>query len=254
MKYVIILVLLQIVLILDVSAFIIPSYQPLKTSSLSILHAKKQKKKKSTGGGGGGFGSKPSTSVSKPKTVSADKQSLETQWDTFMQITELEIEPKGNPEDEDYQHFIVGDVFVRIGSSDNDKDTETGWYRTGKIVASGDSADLRAAITIQKGLILWTAVHMWPALAAKGKDAAKLMEIGIMPPTLNMADDTDTPLDKDEAEHVLLISKRVPVSEISIKTVGFRPDFNPPGFTYKRREKAAMKKKRSALEEISDAS
>ena len=141
------------------------------------MYAKKQKKKKSTGGGGGGFGSKPSTSISKPKTVSADKQSLETQWDTFMQITELEIEPKGNPEDEDYQHFIVGDVFVRIGASDNDKDTETGWYRTGKIVASGDDADLRAAITIQKGLILWTAVHMWPALAAKGKDAAKLMEV-----------------------------------------------------------------------------
>ena len=225
----------------------------MQTSSLSVLYAKKQKKKKSTGSSGGGFGGKPST-IAKPTTVSADKQSLETQWDTFMQITELEIEPKGNPEDEDYQHFIVGDVFVRIGASDNDKNTETGWYRTGKIVASGDSADLRAAITIQKGLILWTAVHMWPALAANGKDAAKLMEIGIMPPTLNMADDTDTPLDEDEAEHVLLISKRVPVSEISIETVGFRPDFNPPGFTYKRREKAAMKKKKSALEEISDVS
>jgi len=75
-----------------------------------------------------------------------------------------------------------------------------------------------------------------------------------MPPTLNMADETDTPLDEDEAEHVLLISKRVPVSEISIKTVGFRPDFNPPGFTYKRREKAALKTKKSALEEISDIS
>jgi len=178
MKYVIGLVLLQIVMILDVSAFIIPSYhQPLQTSSLSVLYAKKQKKKKSTGGGGG-FGSKPSISISKPTTVSADKQSLETQWDTFMQITELEIEPKGNPEDEDYQHFIVGDVFVRIGPSENDSNTATGWYRTGKIVASGDSADLRAAITIQKGLILWTAVHMWPALAAKGgKESAKLMEV-----------------------------------------------------------------------------
>jgi len=177
MKYVI--GLLPVIVLADnVSAFIIPSYhQLLRTSSLSvILHAKKQKKKKSTGSGGG-FGSKPSISISKPKTVSADKQSLETQWDTFMQITELEIEPKGNPEDEDYQHFIVGDVFVRIGDSENDKDTATGWYRTGKIVASGDSADLRAAITIQKGLILWTAVHMWPALAAKGKEAAKLMEV-----------------------------------------------------------------------------
>jgi len=176
MKYVI--GLLPVIVLADnVSAFIIPSYhQPLKTSSLSMLHAKKQKKKKSAGSSGGGFGSKPST-IAKPTTVSADKQSLETQWDTFMQITELEIEPKGNPEDDDYQHFIVGDVFIRIGASDNDRNTETGWYRTGKIVASGDSADLRAAITIQKGLILWTAVHMWPALAAKGKDAAKLMEV-----------------------------------------------------------------------------
>ena len=207
----------------------------------------------STGGGGGGFGSKPST-ITKPTTVSADKNSLETQWDTFMQITELEIEPKGNPEDDDYEHFIVGDVFVRIGPSENDSNTATGWYRTGKIVSSGDSADLRASITIQKGLILWTAVHMWPALAAKGKDAAKLMEIGIMPPTLNMASETDVSLDEDEAENVLLMSKRVPVSEISIKSVGFRPDFNPPGFTYKRREKAAMKKKKNALEEISDVS
>ena len=94
---------------------------------------------------------------------------------------------------------------------------------------------------------------MWPQLAAKGKDAAKQMEIGtIMPPTLNMADETDTVLDDDEAKEVE-IPKRVSVKDVSIKTVGFRPDFNPPGFTYKRREKAAMKKKKSAIEEIADA-
>ena len=94
---------------------------------------------------------------------------------------------------------------------------------------------------------------MWPQLAAKGKDAAKRMEIGTMPPTLNMADETDTVLDDDEAEDVEISSLRVSVKDVSIKTVGFRPDFNPPGFTYKRREKAAMKKKKSAMEEIADA-
>ena len=94
---------------------------------------------------------------------------------------------------------------------------------------------------------------MWPQLAAKGKDAAKQMEIGTMSPTLNMADETDTVLDDDEAEDVEMIPQRVSVKDVSIKTVGFRPDFNPPGFTYKRREKAAMKKKKSAMEEIADA-
>jgi hypothetical protein len=64
---------------------------------------------------------------------------------------------------------------------------------------------------------------------------------------------TDGALDEEEAEDVT-ISQRVPVRGVSAKDVGFRPDFNPPGFTYKRREKAAMKEKKSALEEIADAS
>ena len=122
------------------------------------MYAKKPKKKK--GGGGGGFGSKPTTKASYA-SVSADKNSLESQWDNFASITDLEITPQNDPEDDDYEHFIVADVFVRVGPSENGDDkTETGWYRTGKVVSSGDDADnIHAALTLQKGLILWTSVR-----------------------------------------------------------------------------------------------
>ena len=227
-------------------------HQPRKTSS---LYAKKQKKKTKSSSGGGGFGNKSATTKIST-TVSADKHALEAQWDNFASITDLEIAPVGDPDDEDYKHFIVADVFVRVGPVSDDCDSEkgeTGWYRTGKVVAAGDNADINAAVTIQKGLILWTSIHMWPALAAKGKDAAKRLEVGIMPPTLNMADETDTTLDEEDAEDVV-ISQRTSSQGVWPKDVGFRPDFNPPGFTYKRREKAAMKKKKSAIEEIVEAS
>ena len=39
----------------------------------------------------------------------------------------------------------------------------------------------------------------------------------------------------------------------SLGDVGFRTYFNPPGFTYKRREKAAMKRRKGAMEEIVEA-
>ena len=176
-------------------------YQSRKTSS---LFAKKQKKKTKSASGGG-FGNK-STTTKISKTVSADKHALEAQWDNFASITDLEIAPVGDPDDEDYEHFIVADVFVRVGpvSGDDSDKGETGWYRTGKVVAAGDNADINAAVTIQKGLILWTSIHMWPAIAAKGKDAAKRLEVGIMPPTLNMADETDTTLDEEDAEDVVI--------------------------------------------------
>lgn len=221
------------------------------------LHAKKQKKaapRNSGSGGGGGFGVKKPASKGSVSTVSADKNSLEKQWDTFTEITDLEIAPKGNPDDEDYKHFICADVFVRVGSDGKDggSETGTGWYRTGKVVAA-DKTDLNASLTLQKGLIFWTAVHMWPVLAAKGKAAAKLLQLGYMPPTMYMSDETDGALDEEEAKDVTP-SQRVSVSGVSIKDVGFRPDFNPKGFTYKRREKAAMKKRKSAMEEIAEAS
>ncbi|KAL9179296.1 hypothetical protein ACHAXT_008586 [Thalassiosira profunda] len=213
------------------------------------LQAKKAKKSKPKGGGGG-FGAKPATAPS-VASISADKHALEAQWDTFASVTDLEIAPPGDPDDEDYEHFIVADVFVRIGPGEDEEGT--GWYRTGKAMAAGDAADIRKALTLQKGLIFWTASHMWPQLASKGKAAATRMELGYAPPSMTMADETDGVLDEEEGEDVM-VSQRVDVKGVSAKEVGFRPDFNPPGFTYKRRERAAMKKKKSALEEIADAS
>ncbi|KAL7539372.1 hypothetical protein ACHAXR_009221 [Thalassiosira sp. AJA248-18] len=254
MPSLLLLLLATIAALNDVVAFAVPRFQHQSITSSTTLHAKKKKKSsKSKGSSGGGFGSKPAT-VASVAPVSADKVALENQWDHFASITDLEIFPPGNPDDEDYEHFIVTDVFVRVGPSDADGDDKsvTGWYRTGKCVAAGET-DINAALTLQKGLILWTAVHMWPQLAAKGKAAAQQLQLGFAPPSMNMADETDTALDDDEAEEVE-ISRRVPVQGLSIKDIGFRPDYNPPGFTYKRREKAAMKKKKSALEEIAEAS
>lgn len=221
--------------------------------SSSTLNAKKQKKKDSSkGGGGGGFGAKKPASAGSVGTVSADKNSLEKQWDAFAGITDLEIAPRGDPDDDDYEHFVCADVFVRVGSDDDRGETGTGWYRTGKVVAA-DETDLNASLALQRGLILWTAVHMWPALAAGGKSAAKALQLGYQPPTMYMADETDGALDEEDGAEVVP-ARRVSVSGVSPKDVGFRPDFNPPGFTYKRRERAAMKKRKSAMEEIADAS
>jgi len=119
----------------------------------------------------------------------------ETQWDTFASITDLEIRPLGDPEDDDYdydyEHFQVVDVFVRCGGSDSDSDsdsnsnnsndndndkTETGWFRIGKVCTSEDTP-LSASLSLQKGLILWTAVHMRRELLAKGKAGARALEL-----------------------------------------------------------------------------
>lgn len=249
------LFLLLLLALNDVAAFI-PVRQTefiSLPSSSTNLQAKKQKHKSKSSGGG--FGSKPAA-VTSTAPVSADKSALETQWDHFASITDLEILPPGDPDDDNYKHFIVSDVFVRVRPSEvndeNDK-SGTGWYRTGKVVAA-DGVDMNAAFALQKGLIFWTAVHMLPQIAAKGtKELAKRLELGFLPPTLNMADETDTALDEEEAKHVQ-IPQRVSIQGVALKEIGFRPDFNPPGFTYRRREKAAMKKKRSALDEIVDAS
>ena len=262
-----VLLLVASITLYDAQAFTNPTsrlhhgrQQQLSALTSTTLYAKKNKKKsKGNSGGGGGFGSKPTASTNAVATVSADKTGLENQWDNFARVTDLEIFPPGDPDDDDYEHFIVTDVFVRVGPAsprDGEDDEEnksvTGWYRTGKAMASGDT-DVHAALTIQKGLIFWTAIHMWPQLAAKGTAAAQQLQLGFCPPSMYMADETDGALDDEEAEEVQ-ISERASVKGISTKDVGFRPDFNPPGFTYKRREKAAMKKKKSAMEEIAEAS
>ena len=242
---------------------------------LSHLEAAKstttKNKKKKTGGGGGGFGgggasttstSKPTTTTSTTPTVSADKNSLEKQWDIFAAITDLEITPKGNPEDEDYIDFEVVDVFVKCGATTTETTAEGGtkWFRIGKVCSIRNQTPIDVALKLQKGLIFWTAVHMRRELvAAGGKSGAAALQLGyISPPTLNMGSESDGPLDEDEEEMITLVTtsqqKNTTTSSsfrgIQPKTFGFRPDWNPPGFTYKRREKAAMKKKVSSFEEM----
>jgi len=56
---------------------------------------------------------------------------------------------------------------------------------------------------------------------------------------------TDKPIDEDEVQQYLKIvdKKLLPAAELSkvkSNTYGFRPDWNPPGFTYKRREKVSF--------------
>eukprot|EP00555_Chaetoceros_dichaeta_P013571 CAMPEP_0198259798 /NCGR_PEP_ID=MMETSP1447-20131203/8902_1 /TAXON_ID=420782 /ORGANISM="Chaetoceros dichaeta, Strain CCMP1751" /LENGTH=259 /DNA_ID=CAMNT_0043947281 /DNA_START=24 /DNA_END=803 /DNA_ORIENTATION=- len=211
------------------------------------LYANKQNKKKGKGKGGG-FGAK-STTQDTPLVgpISADKISLEKQWDIFASVTDLEIQPLGNPDDEEYVEFEVVDVFVRCGKTETCVGTK--WFRIGKICTT-DGTSTEAALTLQKGLIFWTAVHMRREFMALGKAAATALELGFTRPAIiYMGSDSDGPLD-DEEETSVTISEKVPLQNINAKSFGFRPDWNPPGFTYKRREKDAMKKKLSALEEI----
>lgn len=221
---------------------------PQQSQPITALYAAKKQKKKRASGGGGGFGvSKSPPSVITP--AQADIQSLEKQWDNFASITDLEIFPPGDPENEDYRHFIVADVFVRIGPKDEDSTPGTGWFRTGKLVAA-DGIDINIAFALQRGLILWTATAMWPQLSSKGQAAAKLMQVGFMPPSMNMADESEPALDEEESEDVQIPQRVAIKDDVSLKNIGFRPDFNPPGFTYKRRERSAMKTKKSGLDEI----
>ena len=69
--------------------------------------------------------------------------------------------------------------------------------------------------------------------------------------TMYMASDSDPPLDEEESEEVQIVQRASSdlIQGVSPKNIGYRPDFNPPGFTYKRREKSAMKKKKSNMEE-----
>ena len=213
------------------------------TSSRITLAAKKRNAKQSSGGG---FGAAAPKAIS--NTISADKGSLEKQWDTFTGMTDLEITPPLSDDDDDDAFFKVVDVFVRCNVNGNDK-----WFRIGKVCTSNqdDPDAILAALTLQKGLIFWTAVHMRRELVAVGgmKGAASL-ELGYTDASMTTGSDADGPVEQEE-EKAMQIAERVSVKDVSIKTVGFRPDWNPPGFTYKRRESAAMKKKKtSGLEEI----
>lgn len=250
-----------------VSAFVVrPHHAPTTTTTILCAAANKNSgkanAKKSRGGGFGGAGgtaaAQDAAVVVTP--VKADKTSLEQQWDVFASVTDLELKPLGDPADEDYDHFEVVDVFVRSGGDGDDEAAGTGWFRIGKVCVS-DETPVAAALTLQKGLILWTAVHMRREFMALGKASATSLELGhVAPASIYMGCDSDGPLSQEEADGYGLTGfEKAPPSVLrtiqDAKSFGFRPDWNPPGFTYKRREKAALKsnKPKSKLEEILEA-
>ena len=201
----------------------------LRTASIHGLAAKKA----------GGFGA-AAPPKKKAAGITADKQSLEKQWDRFVSITNLDIMPKGD------DAFSVVDVFVRSGKADG-----APWWRVGKCCA-GAGYDVAAALALQRGLIFWTSVHMRPELmASAGRDAAAALELGYRRASLYMAVREDGPEEKDDDDDANPnLAGKSPATARSTppKMVGFRPDFNPDGFTYKRRETAALKKPSSRLE------
>ena len=88
--------------------------------------------------------------------------------------------------------------------------------------------------------------------AIGGIAGAAALELGFSEATMYMGSEEDGPVDADDEEDICLAEK-VSIKGVPQTKVGFRPDWNPPGFSYKRREKDAMKKKVSALEEIDAA-
>jgi len=230
----------------------------------AALGAKKVPKK-STGGGFGAAVEK------RPPGITNDKGGLERQWDRFVAITKLEIVPTGD------DAFEVVDVFARNGNA-----AGAPWWRVGK-VAAAPGTTAAAALTLQRGLILWTAVHMREELmAAGGRDAAAALEVGFDGASFYMATAEDGPHGSDArpssveridgggedgaddgadevgflerfvdgATDSVRVAEKASVKGVPPDAVGFRPDWNPPGFRYKRLESAAMKKPASRLDAI----
>jgi hypothetical protein len=225
------------------------------TVALAPLAAAQKKKKAAAGGGGFGASTNKArlSSETRPKvvtTIRADKTSLEKQWDYFVAITDLEITPK---EDEDFQ---VVDIFVRSAGTGEKEGTK--WFRVGKACAEGADSNstttniIDAALTLQKGLIFWTAVHMRRELvAAGGKSGAASLEVGYTASSMMVGSEADGPIDDEKEDEdgglQIIMAERVSVQDVTPKSVGFRPDWNPPGFTYKRRENAARKKTKVSI-------
>ena len=194
-------------------------------------------KKAAAGRAPAGFGA---AKAPPPLKITPDKACLERQWDHFVAITDLEISGDS---------FEVADVFVRNKAKDGpDAAGAAGarWWRIGKVAADNRVA-LSAALALQRPLVLWTAVHMRQELmAGGGRDAAAALELGfIAPGCLQAGGAADSPADDNasyEQDEVALaeFTKKV-AAPGSAKLIGFRPDWNPPGFTYKRRESAARR-------------
>jgi len=217
------------------TGFIIRGHHCSRVSNL--VQAKKTVKKKVVGGG---FGLKKAGPP--PETrVGADKTCLERQWDRFVAITDLEISPSQTDD------FDVVDVFVRTGGSEGSEGGR--WFRVGKV--TGEAGQAQAALKLQRGLIYWTAVQMHPALAVGGMQGAASLELGWTPPSLTGAAEGDGPVEAagEGGIAIQLAAMEVSVKEVGIPTVGFRPDFSPRVFAYKRRERAGADKEKNKRRE-----
>ena len=171
-------------------------------TTTSLCAKKKKKSTKSKLGeskGGMGFGassaSNKSNSVSSASktggVIAASKTSLESQWESYILITMMEMDPLEDTNDSKYRYFELADVFVQ-GEG-------TGWYRIGKIVAA-DHVRLTTSLTLQHDLILWTAERMCKELKAV-KDT---LEVGYISSSKNyQAFETDGPVDEEDAAKIV---------------------------------------------------
>ena len=202
------------------------------TTSLRAKKKKKPSKGKSGGNKAGmGFGASSASINSQSATgsksggiISASKASLESQWESYILITMMEMKPLEDTEDAKYRFFELADVFV--------KGDGTGWYRIGKIV-SADHVPLTTSLMLQHDLILWTAERMCEELKA----VRDTLEVGYITPSKNyQAFETDGPVDDEDAAKIV----KADMDEATVETnskkikpkIGFRPDFPPLGFTF----------------------
>ena len=169
-----------------------------------------------------------------------------SQWDRFIGITDYEIVARGDDD------FEVCDVFVRNAEAKG-PDGQAKWFRIGKAVAEG--CDIPSALKLQRGLIFWTAVHMRRALVATGGvRAAAGLELGFAEAGMAGAEAAEAgPVDDQTARSIQVLD----VSDKSVKavppsSVGFRPDFSPEGFAYKRRERVGGDKEKEKRQRQKD--
>ena len=204
-------------------------------TATSLCAKKKKKSTKSNSGGnkgGMGFGATSASDKSNSGSsaskmggiIPASKSSLESQWESYILITMMEMEPLEDTADAKYRYFELADVFVR-GEG-------TGWYRIGKLVAA-DHVPLTTSLTLQHDLILWTAERMCERLKA----VKESLEVGYISPSKNyQAFETDGPVDEEDAAKIIKADPDEATVEANTKKIkskiGFRPDFPPLGFTF----------------------
>ena len=203
-------------------------------SHISSLDAKK-KKKPSKGKSGGakigmGFGASPAGSKSASPSgaggnISASKSALESQWESYILITMMEMEPLKDTDDAKYRYFELADVFVQ--------GEDTGWFRVGKI-CTADHIPITTSLTLHQDIILWTAERMYEKLKA----AKDTLEVGYISPAKNyQAFETDGAIDNEDAAKIkkLILEENGFADGNTKKTkqkIGFRPDFCPLGFKF----------------------